>query len=107
MGAINRGRHCDNEHVAVRQIARIGAVPQVDRLLALCWRGFLSAVVACLQFINAWGMGIEPDDGEMFAKLNSQWQTHITKANEGNAVGRSNSCSHVFMLGRRAGLSAG
>ena len=43
-------------------------------------------VVAGLQFGNAFYIDVKADHGALFAKLNSQRQTDVAQANDGNVA---------------------
>ena len=70
VGIINRGGHCDDEHLRLLQVGRGATEAQLARLGQFFGATFQSVVFAALQLRDALGVDVEPNYGPYFAEFN-------------------------------------
>ena len=109
IGCVHGRGNCDDEHLGLSQVCRVGAVTQVTGLFKLFAAAFQRMVLATLQLGDACLMDVEADDGAALAELHGQGQAHIAESDDGEGlvieihvgrvVGAEKSC---FATGRAA-----
>ena len=85
LGTVDRGGDGDDENVAGAQLLGVGGEGQVFRFGQFGWLDFMGAVTTCPELVDAALLDVEAGDGVFLAKLDSQRQTYVAEADDGDA----------------------